>query len=48
MATGIEPGCYTVAMRELAKRIGWRGFGALVGGVGVVLLGQLYSTIGGS
>jgi hypothetical protein len=28
--------------------LGWRAFGGLVGGVGVILLGQLYSLIGGS
>jgi hypothetical protein len=36
------------ARPSLARVIGWRGFGALVGAVGVVALGQLFSRIGGS
>lgn len=34
--------------RFRASEIAWRGFGALVGALGVVALGQLYSLIGGS
>jgi hypothetical protein len=30
------------------RGLGWRALGALVGGIGVLVLGQLYSLIGGA